>query len=103
VYKNNFRLSFKLSDLFSLQSLLYTLGLTALDAAYYNTITYGEQPLSTHLKRVLGALIEDDQDDRPEVATVIAECEQALEGDSSKDICRDLARSAIDIHSGQGG
>ncbi|XP_064630511.1 uncharacterized protein LOC135489206 isoform X2 [Lineus longissimus] len=75
--------------------------MTVLDAAYSNTATYGDQLLSSHLKRVLGAVTEDDHDARPGVLTIIAECDRALKRVSSQEICRDLARSAVEVHSDQ--
>ncbi|XP_046360617.2 kinase non-catalytic C-lobe domain-containing protein 1-like isoform X1 [Haliotis rufescens] len=67
------------------KSQLFSLGMTMLYAVEHQDEHKPE--LSQKLTNLLSRLTADDQNQRPELDTVISHCEEELDGQSSQDIC----------------
>lgn len=81
--KNNYK---NLSINFPFQSHLFSLGMTLLYAAEYNGEP-GRPEITAELRQLFGYMTSEKPSDRPDLESLINQCEEELVGKSSADIC----------------
>ncbi|KAK3095807.1 hypothetical protein FSP39_019436 [Pinctada imbricata] len=78
----------------SYKSHLFSLGMTLLYAAEYNG-TPRQNQISAELRELFGCMTSEDLQTRPNLESVITQCEEELCGKSSQEVCCGIAAYAV--------